>query len=135
MSEQAYETLQQFRTELVELLEEVRAAEQDAQQGIPRPHPDEPDPLYYARRKLEQGLEKFDETFDEMDPESCDASSGLSAADNAMHFYSHAAKWFDIDEDDEDAESLPDGVTNVGDYLQERYREGVKQFYDAHLAL
>lgn len=134
MSEVGYTRVVEFRTEVVEFIEEVKAAEADAAQGIPRPHPDEPDPLYYTRSKLEQGLARFDRTFDQQSPDSFDAPACLMAVDSLIKFCSHAAEWYESDSSDS-VEPLPDDVTDVRSYLLSQYQSGPLAFYQQHLSI
>jgi hypothetical protein len=125
----------EFRQRIVTLYEEVQAARDDPYQGIPRPHADEPDPLYYAGRKIEQGLQKFDETFMQMSEDDHDVSELARASDSLMQFVSHAANWFDGEEPADEDLALPNDVNNVGQYFAEMYQSEVKAYYDANIGV
>jgi hypothetical protein len=125
----------EFHRRVVFLYEEVQAARDDPYQGIPRPHPDEPDPLYYAGRKIEQGLKQFDETFAQMSEDDHDVSELARAADSLMRYLSHAAEWFNTDDPEDEALDLPAEVNNVGEYFTDLYTTQVKSFYDTNISV
>lgn len=126
---------EEFRRRVVNLYEEVQAARDDPYQGIPRPHPDEPDPLYYAGRKIEQGLKAFDETFTQMSEDDHDVSELARASDSLMRFVSHAAEWFVTDEPENEDLELPSDVTNVAQYFSDMYTSQVKSFYNTNISV